>query len=121
MLTEREDEIPQDVAPLDIRSRRVAPRPDGVYPVQFQCPFDGCEATFSNASDCDRHVTVQKHPKKRQGMPRTGFAKVGILEYCTKKKEMRMTMGVMICDNPFTFKSIRNSGKLQVCCIYAIV
>ena len=30
-------------------------------------PFDGFEATFSNASDCDRHVTVQKHPKKRQG------------------------------------------------------
>ena len=87
MLTEWEDEIPQDVAHLDIRSRWVAPGPDGVYPIQFQCPFDGCEATFSNASDYDRHVTVQKHPKKR--MPRTGFAEVGILEYCTKKKEMR--------------------------------
>ena len=32
-----------------------------------------------------------------------------------------LTMEVKICDKPFTFKSIRNSGKLEVCCIYAIV
>ena len=64
-------------------------------------------------------------PKRGRGMPRTGFAEVDILEYCTKKEGNEMvillTMGVMICDKPFTFKSMRNSGKLEVCCIYAIV
>ena len=108
MLTECEDEISQDVAHLGIRSRLVAPGPDGVYPVQFQCLFDGCEATFSNASDCDRHVTVQKHPKKRQGDAKNWLCRGRHTRVLYKKEGNEMvillTMKVMMCDKQFTFK-----------------
>ena len=125
MLSEWADEIPLDVVHLDIRSRWVAPGPDGVYPVQFQCPFVGCEATFLNASDCDRHVTVQKHPKKRQGDAKNWLCRGRHTRVLYKKEGNEMvillTMGVIICDKPLTFKTIHNSGQLEVCCIYAIV
>ena len=125
MLTEWEDEIPQDVAHLNIRSRWVAPGPDRVNPLWSRCPFDGCEATFSNASDFDRHVTVQKHPKKKQGDAKNWLSRGRHTRVLYKKEGNEMvillTVGVMICDKPFTFKSMRYFGKLEVCCIYAIV
>ena len=89
MLTEWEDDILLDVAHLDISSRWVAPGPDEVCPAHFQCPFDGCEAAFSNASDCDRHVTVQKHPKKRQGDAKNWLCQGRHTRVLHKKKEMR--------------------------------
>ena len=125
MLSEWADEIPLDVVHLGIRSRWVAPGPHGVYSVQFQCPFVGCEATFLNASDCDRHVTVQKNPKKRQGDAKNWLCRGRHTRVLYKKEGNEMvillTMGVIICDKPFTFKTIHNSGQLEVCCIYAIV
>ena len=89
MLTEWEDDILLDVPHLDISSRWVAPGPDEVCPAHFQCPFDGCEAAFSNASDCDRHVTLQKHPKKRQGDAKNWLCRGRHTRVLHKKKEMR--------------------------------
>ena len=57
----------EDLVHLDCRSRWIPPDEEGVYPMRFQCPFRGCQETFSAAQECSTHVSAVKHPKTNQG------------------------------------------------------